>query len=417
MQHFEPVLTRYIHEDNAWTLEHYLGRGGYETARAALDLEPEAIVKTVLDSGLRGRGGAGFPTGRKWSFLAKNTGKPSYLVVNGDESEPGTFKDRYLLECDPHQLIEGMIIAGRAIGCHHAFCYLRGEFILGYERMRTAVKAAEAKGFLGTNIFGKGCDFRITLVRGAGAYICGEETAMLTSIEGNRGYPKLKPPFPAVAGLFQAPTIVNNVETICNLPHIIKNGADWYKQWGTERSPGFKVFSLSGHVNKPGNYEVPLGTPLRTLIHDGRYGNGVRGGKKIKAVIPGGSSTPLLTGVSIDKANLDYESIAEHGSFLGSGAITVLDEDTDIVSALWNLMRFYHHESCGQCTPCREGTGWLEKIVARSAAGGTQSKDLDLLLEITNNMRGRTICALADAAAMPAASYVKEFRAEFERKG
>lgn len=411
---FEPVLTRYIHEPNAWTLAHYESRGGYRQARAALERSPEDIVKLVLDSGLRGRGGAGFPTGRKWTFLAQNTGKPTYLVVNGDESEPGTFKDRYLVEFDPHQLLEGMIIASYAIGCHHAFCYLRGEFFEGYDRLKGALDEIKAKGYVGEKIFGSDFDLKITLVRGAGAYICGEETGMLSSIEGDRGYPKLKPPFPAVSGLFGAPTIVNNVETICNLPHLVEHGADWYKQWGTEKSPGFKIFSVSGHVKQPGNYEVPLGTPLMTMIEE--YAGGVLGGKGIKAVIPGGSSTPLLTGARIRQANLDYESIMELGSFLGSGGITVLDEDTDMVDALWNLMRFYHHESCGQCTPCREGTGWLEKIVQRVFAGGAEGADLDLVLEITKNMRGRTICALADAAAMPAASYITEFRPEFEAK-
>jgi NADH-quinone oxidoreductase subunit F len=412
---FEPVLTRYIHEPESWTLKHYEARGGYATARVALlEKPPEEITKLVLDSGLRGRGGAGFPTGRKWTFLAKGTGKPTYLVVNGDESEPGTFKDRYLVECDPHQLLEGMIIAAFAIGCHHAFCYLRGEFFLGYDRLKAALSEAKARGYIGNNIFDSGYDLNVTLVRGAGAYICGEETGMLSSIEGNRGYPKLKPPFPAVAGLFGAPTIVNNVETICNLPHIVRNGAEWFRQWGTEKSPGFKIFSVSGHVRRPGNYEVPLGTPLIRLIEE--YAGGVPSNKTIKAVIPGGSSTPLLTGGRIGQARMDYESIGELGSFLGSGGITVLNEDTDMVDALWNLMRFYHHESCGQCTPCREGTGWLEKIVKRAFAGGAEGADLDLVLEIANNMRGRTICALADAAAMPAASYIKEFRGEFEAK-
>ncbi|MEQ9363694.1 MAG: NADH-quinone oxidoreductase subunit NuoF [Leptospirales bacterium] len=414
MQVFEPVLTRYIREPNSWTLSHYESRGGYRQARAALTQNPEDIIKIVLDSGLRGRGGAGFPTGRKWTFLAKNTGKPTYLVVNGDESEPGTFKDRYLVERDPHQLLEGMIIASYAIGCHHAFCYLRGEFFEGYDRLKAALDEIKAKNYVGEKIFGSDFDLKITLVRGAGAYICGEETGMLSSIEGDRGYPKLKPPFPAVSGLFGAPTIVNNVETICNLPHLVEHGADWYKQWGTEKSPGFKIFSVSGHVRQPGNFEVPLGTPLMTLIEE--YAGGVLGGKGIKAVIPGGSSTPLLTGGRIRQANMDYESIAELGSFLGSGGVTVLDEDTDMVDALWNLMRFYHHESCGQCTPCREGTGWLEKIIQRVFAGGAEGADLDLVLEITKNMRGRTICALADAAAMPAASYISEFRQEFESK-
>ncbi len=411
---FSPVLLKHIHEPGSAALEHYLARSGYETARKFLAGAPEIILKTVLDSGLRGRGGAGFPTGKKWSFLAKNTGKPVYLVLNGDESEPGTFKDRYLIENDPHQLLEGVILTAYAIGCHHAFIYLRGEFTSGYLALKQALAEIKAKGFVGPDCFGAGFDLKITLARGAGAYICGEETGLLTSLEGNRGYPKLKPPFPAVEGLFGAPTIVNNIETICNVPHILKNGVEWFRQWGTAESPGFKIFSVSGHVNKPGNYEVPLGLPLRILIDE--YAGGVRGGKKIKAVIPGGSSTPLLTGDKINTATMDYESLAKLGTFLGSGGVTVLDEDTDVVRALWNLMRFYHHESCGQCTPCREGTGWLEKITARIAANGGAPEDLSLLKDICGNMRGRTICALADAAVMPMMSFLGEFKAEFEAR-
>ncbi|HMU83773.1 MAG TPA: NADH-ubiquinone oxidoreductase-F iron-sulfur binding region domain-containing protein, partial [Leptospiraceae bacterium] len=300
-----------------------------------------------------------------------------------------------------------------AIGSHHAFLYMRGEFIKGYEMMRQALEDAKKKGYIGSNIFGKGYDLKVTLVRGAGAYICGEETGMLTSIEGNRGYPKVKPPFPAVAGLFGCPTIINNVETICDVVHVVKNGAAWHRQWGTEQSPGFKLFCVSGHVNKPGLQEVPLGTPLTEVIANA---GGVLPGKKIKAVIPGGSSTPLLTGDKIEKANMDYESIAALGSFLGSGAITVLGDDVDMVRSVFNLMRFYHHESCGQCTPCREGTGWLEKLVHRVYAGHAQKSDLDLINDVCNNMRGRTICALSDAAVMPMTSYLKEFRAEFEAR-
>lgn len=412
MTAFEPVLTRHIHEPGSETLDHYLKRGGYETARALMGTPPETIVQLVTDSGLRGRGGAGFPTGKKWSFLAKGTGKPAYLVVNGDESEPGTFKDRHLLERDPHQLLEGMIISAYAIGCHHAFLYLRGEFLLGYDVMKRAIEDAQKKGFIGRNIFGKGYDLTITLVRGAGAYICGEETGMLTSIEGNRGYPKLKPPFPAVAGLFGSPTIINNVETISNIPHILKNGPLWHKQWGTEQSPGFKIFCVSGHVNKPGICEVPLGTPLKEIIE--KHAGGVKDGRRIKAVIPGGSSTPLIPAAKVADARMDYESIAQLGSFLGSGAITVLDENTDMVRAVYNLMRFYHHESCGQCTPCREGTGWLEKLVHRIYHGHGRPEDLNLINDVCGNMRGRTICALADAAVMPMTSYLKEFRSEFE---
>lgn len=414
MPAFSPVLTRYINETGSETLDHYLARGGYEMVREWIGKDPAEIARIISDSGLRGRGGAGFPTGKKWSLLARGTGKPIYLAVNGDESEPGTFKDRYLLERDPHQLLEGMIVTSYAIGSNHAFLYLRGEFIQGYETMRKALNEAKAKGYVGTNILGKGYDLKITLVRGAGAYICGEETGMLTSIEGNRGYPKVKPPFPAVAGLFGSPTIINNVETICNVPHILKNGAAWHRQWGTEQSPGYKLFCLSGSVNKPGLLELPLGTALREIIDV--HGGGVLAGKKIKAVIPGGSSTPLLTPEKVDQAKMDYESMGALGSFLGSGAITVLDDSVDMVRSIYNLMKFYHHESCGQCTPCREGTGWLEKLVHRVYEGHGARADLDLINDVCTNMRGRTICALADAAVMPMTSYLKEFRSEFEAR-
>lgn len=407
---FTPVLLAHIDEPGSNTIEHYKARGGYQVARQWLGGDRQQIVQLVIDSGLRGRGGAGFPTGKKWSFLAKNTGKPNYLVINGDESEPGTFKDRYLLECDPHQLIEGVILTAYAIDCHHAFIYLRGEFIEGFAALKNALADAKREGFVGPNCFGSGFDLKITLARGAGAYICGEETGLLTSLEGSRGYPKLKPPFPAVSGYLGSPTIVNNVETICNIPHILKNGVSWFRQWGTNDSPGFKIFSVSGHVNRPGNFEVPLGTPLLELIE--KYAGGVRDGKKIRAVIPGGSSTPLLTGEKIEKANMDYESLAAMGTFLGSGGVIVLDEDTDMTRALLNLMRFYHHESCGQCTPCREGTGWLEKIAERLYYGHATEADLPLLKEICGNMRGRTICALADAAAMPMTSFLQECSAE-----
>ncbi len=411
---FQPVLTAHINESGSHTIDHYTARGGYTTARELIGTDPAAMIKIVMDSGLRGRGGAGFPTGKKWSLLARDTGKPVYLTVNGDESEPGTFKDRHLIEKDPHLLLEGVILTSYAIGSNHAFIYLRGEFIRGYDCLIQAVAEAKKKGCIGENIFGKKYSLGVTIVRGAGAYICGEETGMLTSIEGNRGYPKLKPPFPAISGLFGSPTIINNVETICNIPFILKNGAAWFRKFGTEQSPGFKIFCLSGHVNKPGVYEMPLGTPLTDII-DG-HGGGVRGGKKIKAVIPGGSSTPLLTGAKIQQARLDYESMAALGTFLGSGGITVLDEDTDMVRVVFNLMKFYHHESCGQCTPCREGTGWLEKVVHRIYKNHGSRQDLDLLMDICNNIRGRTICPLSDAAIMPMVSYLTEFRKEFERK-
>ncbi|MCD6025347.1 MAG: NADH-quinone oxidoreductase, subunit [Fibrobacteria bacterium] len=412
---FSPVILKHIHEPNAHTLEHYLARGGYETARKHVgETDPASLVAIVKDSGLRGRGGAGFPTGMKWGFLAKGTGKPAYLAVNGDESEPGTFKDRHILEKDPHQLLEGVILTCWAIQSNHAFIYLRGEFILGYQRLEAAVKEARAKGFIGEKSFGKDFPLKVTVVRGAGAYICGEETGMLSSIEGGRGYPKIKPPFPAVSGLFKCPTIVNNVETIANVTHIVKNGADWHKQWGTEKSPGYKIFCLAGAVKKPGVYEVPLGITMREFIDV--YGGGMVEGRTLKAVIPGGLSAPLLTPEMVDKCTLDYESLAGLGSMLGSGGITVLHDGVDMMSAIYNTMRFYHHESCGQCTPCREGTGWLEKLAHKHHAGHAHAGDTDLLADVAKNMRGRTICVLADAAAMPMQSYLQLFRPEFDKR-
>jgi NADH-quinone oxidoreductase subunit F len=412
---FSPVLTKYINDPQAYTLAHYQGRGGYETAKAHVGITPPAdLIKLVDDSGLRGRGGAGFPTGKKWSFLAKGTGKPIYLAVNGDESEPGTFKDRYILEADPHQLVEGVILTCYAIGSKHAFIYLRGEFILGFQRLHAAVEEAKGQGFVGKKIFGKDVDLTITVVRGAGAYICGEETGMLSSIEGGRGYPKIKPPFPAVSGLFGAPTIVNNVETISAVTHIVKHGVAWHKQWGTEKSPGFKIFCLSGSVKKPGVYEVPLGITMREMID--QYGGGMMDGRKLKAVIPGGLSAPVLTAEMVDKCTLDYESLAALGSMLGSGGITVLDEQVDMISTIYNTMRFYHHESCGQCTPCREGTGWLEKVSHRFHHSEGHQGDIELLADIAKNMRGRTICVLADAAAMPMQGFLQHFKKDFEAK-
>jgi NADH-quinone oxidoreductase subunit F len=412
---FSPVILKHIHEPDAHTLAHYRARGGYETARSLVgNSEPAALVKIVEDSGLRGRGGAGFPTGKKWSFLAKGTGKPAYLAVNGDESEPGTFKDRHILEKDPHQLLEGVILTCWAIQSHHAFIYLRGEFILGYQRLEAAVREAKVAGLLGSKIFGKDFDLTVTVVRGAGAYICGEETGMLSSIEGGRGYPKIKPPFPAVSGLFKAPTIVNNVETIANVTHILKNGADWHKQWGTEKSPGYKIFCLSGAVKRPGVYEVPLGIRMTDFIE--QYGGGLVAGRSLKAVIPGGLSAPLLTPSMVEQCTLDYESLASLGSMLGSGGITVLHDKVDMMSSIYNTMRFYHHESCGQCTPCREGTGWLEKLAHKHHAGHAAAGDADLLADVAKNMRGRTICVLADAAAMPMQSYLQHFRADFDAR-
>ena len=383
---------------------------GYETLATLFTLSPQAVIERVKASGLRGRGGAGFSTGLKWSFVPQNTGKPSYLCVNADESEPGTFKDRYLLERDPHQLIEGMVIAAYAISCHHAYIYIRGEFMLPRKRLEAAITEAYAAGLLGKNIAGSGYDLEVTIHRGAGAYICGEETALLESIEGKPGKPRLKPPFPAVSGLFASPTVVNNVETLSALPYILRHGADGYRQFGTEKSPGTKLFSASGHLKRPGVYEVSMGYPLKDFLE--KECGGVVG--TLKAVIPGGSSVPVLRADEIDAVTLDYESIAAAGSMLGSGGLIALNDSVNMVWALENLAHFYAHESCGQCTPCREGTAWAAKILHRALAGHGTRKDLELLLTISKNMTGKTICVLADALAMPIDSYIAKFRDEFE---
>jgi len=374
-------------------------------------MEPAQVSQVVLDAGLRGRGGAGFPTGRKWTFMPKDD-RPRYLCVNADESEPGTFKDREIMRKDPHLLVEGAIIASFAMGVKHAFIYVRGEFVEPADRVEAAVKEAYAKGFLGKNIFGTDQSLDLTVHRGAGAYICGEETALMSSLEGRRGYPKIRPPFPPQRGLFGMPTTINNVESIAAVPFIILNGAAAYKKFGTEKSPGTKLFSISGHVRKPGVYEVPLGMPLLQFIRDAA--GGMLNNLKLKAVIPGGSSTPVLTAAEAEKVNLDYESLAAAKTMLGSGAIIVIAEGTCMVRALEVLAHFYADESCGQCTPCREGTGWMEKILARLHEGRGRMEDIDLLVSLADGMSGRTICPLADAAAMPVQSFVKKFRAEFE---
>jgi NADH-quinone oxidoreductase subunit F len=413
MSQFEPFLTAHWKEEQSHTLEYYLKQGGYQAAKKAYGMEPEAVIEEVKASGLRGRGGAGFPTGMKWGFVPKETGKPVYLACNADESEPGTFKDRYIIEHTPHLLLEGIQIACHAIGSNTAFIYIRGEFPEEARILEKAIAEAEDKKLLGKNAMGSGDDVIINVVRGAGAYICGEETGMLTSVEGFRGNPKLKPPFPAVSGLFQSPTIVNNVETLANLPFILERGASWHKSMGTEKSPGSKLFCLHGHITKPGIYELPLGTPLMELIEG--IGGGVWKERTLKAVIPGGSSAPVLAAEHC-RINLDYESIQEAGSMLGSGGVTVMDDQTDMVWALYNLIRFYHHESCGQCTPCREGLGWLEKIMKRIYHGEGRVDDLDLIEDICKNMLGRTICVLADAAVFPTRSFIANFRAEFEAR-
>ncbi len=389
----------------------YLEHGGYRSVKKALGMTPEEVIAEVKESGLRGRGGAGFPTGVKWGFVPRDSGKPHYLVCNADESEPGTFKDRELMEVNPHQLLEGMIVACHAIGAKRAFIYVRGEYVGPLRVLNQAIEEAYARGWLGDNIQGTGFDCHISLHPGAGAYICGEESALLDSLEGRRGLPRLKPPFPAVSGLYQSPTIINNVETLANIPHIINNGAQWFRQWGTEKSPGTKIFSVSGHVRRPGNYEVPLGTPLMTLLND--YAGGIREGRKLKAVIPGGSSVPILPAEKCD-IDLDYESIQAAGSMRGSAGMIVMDDSTCMVWAARNLVHFYRHESCGKCTPCREGTDWMYKILNELEETGGRREDIDLLLDITDNMDGKCFCPLGDTSIASVVSGIEHWRHEFE---
>lgn len=406
------VLLRNVGVPNSHEIETYLERGGYRSLEKALkEHQPSQVVEIVLNSGLRGRGGAGFPAGRKWMFLPKDT-YPRYLVCNADEGEPGTFKDRVLMEHDPHGVIEGTIIASYACQVEHAFIYIRGEYDLSYQRLQQAVDQAYARGYLGKNILGSGYSLELSILRGAGAYVCGEETALLSSLEGKRGHPKLKPPFPAAEGLYRKPTVINNVETLFNVPFIIEHGADWYKQWGTERSPGLKLFCVSGHVERPGTYELPLGTPMRTLIED--LCGGPKDGIPLKAIIPGGSSTPMLYADAAMDVALDYEAIFEAGSMLGSGAVIALNEKTCIVRAALRLAEFYKHESCGKCIPCREGTDWMVRILHRIEHGQGRMEDLDLLLDICKNINGRSFCPLGDAAVGPVQSSIQRFREEYE---
>jgi len=399
-------------KDNVADLEGYFACGGYRPLKKALALKPADVIEEVKKSGLRGRGGAGFPTGLKWSFIPKDAPGPRYLVCNADEGEPGTFKDRELIIRNPHALIEGMAIAAYAIGAAHGYIYIRGEFSAETRLLEKAIAAARAKGFIGRNILGSGFDFELFVHRGAGAYICGEETALLESLEGFKGQPRLKPPFPAVKGLFASPTVINNVETLAAVPAILEKGGDWYAAIGVPKSAGTKLFCVSGPVNKPGVYELPLGVTFRDLLE--KSCGGMKEGKKLKAVIPGGSSTPVLTAEEAWGVKLDYEALAMAGSMLGSGGVIVIDESQCMVKLLQVLARFYHHESCGQCTPCREGCGWIEKILDRLEEGKGSAKDVDLLYSVAEGMLGRTICPLADAMAMPVMSFVKKFRAEFD---
>lgn len=407
---YEKVLTRYIGVEGQSHIDTYERNGGYAAWKKVMQgMTREQVVEEVKKSGLRGRGGAGFPTGQKWSFVPKNTGKPTYLVCNADESEPGTFKDRLLIEKDPHQLLEGIMIAAYAIGCDQAFIYIRGEFPYGARLLDIAIRQARAKRYLGNNIFSKGVNLNITVFRGAGAYICGEETGLLESLEGKRGNPRLKPPFPASVGLYGCPTVINNVETLANLPHIINRGADWFAGIGPKNNFGPKLFCLSGHVRKPGVYEYPMGMSLGELIEKA---GGVVG--TLKGVTPGGSSTPILPATALETP-MEFDGLMKAGSMLGSAGVIVYNDTVCMVRAAMITARFYAHESCGQCTQCREGTHWLQRILARIEHGDGVRSDPDTILDICYSMKGRTICPLSDACAMPVESIVKVFRPEFEQ--
>jgi len=400
--------------DQPWSMETYLKVGGYEALKKVYQggMSPEDVIEEVKTSGLRGRGGAGFPTGLKWSFMPRNAPVQKYIVCNSDESEPGTCKDRDILRFNPHALVEGMAICGYAIGATVGYNYMRGEFMdEPSQRFEAAVKQAYEAGYLGKNILGSGVDFDLYPVLGAGAYICGEETALLDSLEGKKGMPRYKPPFPANFGLYGKPTTINNTESLASAPSIIRNGAQWFADLGIPNNGGVKCFSMSGHLNKPGNFEIPLGTPFKDLLE---MAGGVRDGHKLKAVIPGGSSVPVLPAETMMECTMDYDSIARAGSMLGSGAVIVMDESTDMVLALRRISRFYFSESCGQCTPCREGTGWLYRMLNRIIEGKGRPEDIQLLEEVSHKIEGRTICALGDAAAMPVWSFIKHFRHEFE---
>lgn len=405
------ILSEHYDKPEFQSLDGYKKLGGYVDLKKALKMKPKEIIELVKASGLRGRGGAGFPTGMKWSFLPDN-GEPRYLLCNADEGEPGTFKDRKMMERAPHQLIEGMIISAYAVGSLKSYIYIRGEYTYPFKVLEKAIQEAYDAGYLGKNILGSGFDHDLDIYAGAGAYICGEETGLISSLEGKKGMPKLKPPFPAVQGYLGKPTVVNNVETLAAVKYIIRDGAEAYKKYGTEKSAGTKLFSVSGDVQNPGVFEVPLGYSVQEMIEN--ECGGLRPGRSLKAVIPGGSSCPILTAEESLKANLDYESLSQLGTMLGSGGMIVIDDTRCMVELMNVILNFYHHESCGQCTPCREGTGWLDKVVTSIVNGRGRPQDVGLLDSIARNMKGRTICALADAAAMPTMSFVLKFRDEFE---
>ncbi|MBI3110236.1 MAG: NADH-quinone oxidoreductase subunit NuoF [Ignavibacteriales bacterium] len=395
-------------------IEVYEANGGYQALRKALGMKPEEVTDEVKKSNLRGRGGACFPTGLKWTFMPKVTPKPKYLCVNGDESEPGTFKDRQIFESNPHVMIEGIVIACYAMGITTAYLYIRGEYGKWVRMVQKAVDDASAKGYIGQNILGTGFSTQLVVHKGAGAYICGEESALMNSLEGERGYPRVKPPFPAQYGLWGCPTTINNVETLSNVPIIINNGWEWYSKIGAPKHPGPILVGVSGHVNKPGVYEMPTGVPLLEIIY--KHAGGVPGNKGIKAVIPGGSSTPILRGDQLEGVCMDADSMKAAGSAVGTAGVIVMDEDTDLIQVIARIAKFYHHESCGQCTPCREGTGWLHKILDRFVRGDGRREDIDLLMDVANNIEGNTICALGDAAAWPVQSMIRRFRDEFEKR-
>jgi NADH-quinone oxidoreductase subunit F len=404
-----PVLSANWDQERSWTLDAYEAQGGYQAVRKALAMEPDAVIQLVKDSGLRGRGGAGFPTGNKWGFIPQGDGKPHYLVVNADESEPGTCKDMPLLLASPHTLLEGIVISSYSIRANQAFNYVRGEVLHIVRRLQAAVADAYAKGYLGKGVFGTGYDLDVVVHAGAGAYICGEETALLDSLEGYRGQPRLRPPFPAVAGLYASPTVINNVESIASVPAIVAGGADWFRKMGTEKSPGFTIYSLSGHVTRPGQYEAPLGVTLRELLD---LAGGVREGHRLKFWTPGGSSTPLLTAEHLD-VPLDYEGMQSAGSMLGTKALQIFDETTCVVRAVQRWTEFYAHESCGKCSPCREGTFWMVQIFDRLERGTGTEEDITTLLDVCDNMFGRVFCALGDGATSPVVSSIQYFRDEF----
>ena len=405
------VISEYFGDPEVRTLDGAKQRGRYKGLEKALAMSPDEVVEVVKASGLRGRGGAGFPTGLKWSFMPKSYDKPHYLCCNADESEPGTFKDREIMRWDPHQLIEACLLASYAIRARHAYIYCRGEFFETTQVLARAVEDAYADGIIGADVMGSGQKIDVTVHVGAGAYICGEETGLMNSLEGQRGEPRTKPPFPAAVGIFGMPTTVNNVETLCATPHIVLNGAEWYRQWGSAKSPGTKLFCVSGHVNRPGNYELALGFPLIELIED--VCGGMRDGNALKAVIPGGSSVAIMDADEVRRCALDYEGVAACGSMLGCASVIVMDETTDIVKQVRRMAAFYAHESCGQCTPCREGTSWVTRILRRIEEGRGTEEDLETLLDLTTQMVGTTICVLSDSVAPPVQSSINKFRDEY----